>query len=300
MGTLPDGRVVRRVRLTAGGATLDILDLGAAVDGWLPAGADRSVVLGFNGDIEQRWRNRHVYPGVVCGRYLSRIRDGRFNLGGAWVQLATNDHGHTLHGGPDGFDLRTWEFEDVHADTATLRLHSPDGDQGFPGALTARVTYRLRADEVAVELHATTDAPTVVGLGSHPYFDVGANPLLTVPAESWIPVDEEFVARQGAAPVHGTSVDARTGLRVGPHPMLDFSYLVDGVGLRPMAGLAGDRGALEIAGDQPALQVFTGGALGGVALEVQREPNGPNRPDALATLHPGGEYRSTTHWTYQP
>lgn len=296
VGRLPDGRPVHRVRLRSGDASLDVLDLGAAVDAWRPTGAERSVVVGLDGDVEVRWRHRDVYPGIVGGRYLGRIRGGRFVLDGTEHRLATNEKGTTLHGGPDGFDRRTWSFAEVGDDAVTLELVSPDGDQGFPGTLTATVAYRLDEDAVSVALAATTDAPTVVSLGAHPYFDVGADPVLTVPASRWLPTDEANVPLSGSQPVDDR-VDARSGLAVGPGSDLDVTLLVDGDGPRPMARLAGADGVVEVEGDQPALQVFTAGALGGVALESQREPDGPNR-DADVVLRPGETWSSRMVWWF--
>ena len=297
LGRLPDGRVARRVRLRSGDARVDVLDLGAAVDAWVPAGAERSVVVGLD-DVAKRWRQRHVYAGVVGGRYLSRIRDGRFVLDDVEHHLAANDGPHTLHGGPDGFDARTWRLDDVGGDRVTLSLVSPDGDQGFPGALRATATYRLEPDALALELRAETDAPTVVSLGGHPYLDVGADPVLTVPAERWIRPDEDSVALPGSEPVDGSDVDARSGLPVPPGAGLDLAYLVDGGGLREMARLAGSGGTVVVEGDQPALHVFTDGDLGGVALEVEREPDGPNRAGAAAVLRPGEVYSSRVVWRW--
>lgn len=296
IGTLPDGRDVRRVRLARDGTRLDVLNLGAVVDAWWPAGADRSVIVGLGGDVAARWQHRGVYPGVMGGRYLSRIRDGRFELDGTVHQLATNDRRHTLHGGPDGWDRRTWDIGEAGAGHVTLSLHSPDGDQGFPGAVDVHVTYRLTADEVTIQISATTDAPTVMGPGAHPYFDVGAGATLTVPATHYLPVDDEQVAANGLEPVAGTSLDARDGLALRHGDGIDLSYRVDGQGLRTMATLAGDRGTVEVLSDLPTLQVFTDGALGGIALEAQRESNGPNRPGADWLLRPGEVFTSTTVW----
>lgn len=298
VGRLPDGRVVRRLRLASGDARLDVLDLGAAVDAWRPSGSDRGVLVGFDGDVTARWRHRGVYAGIVGGRYLGRIRDGRFTLDGAEHRLATNENGHTLHGGPAGFDSRTWTIGSVTSDSATLELVSPDGDQGFPGTLWASVMYHLSADTVTVELAATTDAPTVVSLGVHPYFDVGSDPVLTVPASRWLPTDDAQLPLPGSRPVDGDGMDARHGRVLGHGVSLDDTFLVDGTSHRLMARLEGPDGTVEVWGDQPALQVFTAGALGGVALEVQRDPDGPNRPGADAVLRPGETYRSRVEWRF--
>ncbi|MEH3032560.1 MAG: hypothetical protein PGN07_00605 [Aeromicrobium erythreum] len=299
LGTLPDGRIVRRVRLSHEGATLDVLDLGAAVDAWVPRGARRSVVVGFDGDVAARWERRGGYPNIVAGRVISRVRDGRFTLDGSTYQLATNENGHTLHGGPDGFDARTWTIDETGDDHVTLSLVSPDGDQGFPGTVVATATYRLTVDAVTIELEATTDAPTVVALGSHPYFHVGVDPVLTVPAERWVPVDDENVALPGSATVAGSGFDLRRGLPVGPETGLDASFLVDGEGPRLMARLAGGDGTVEVHGDQVALQVYTG-AERGIALEVQPESDAPNRTPEDVVLRPGGRFTSVAAWRFEP
>jgi len=297
-GRLPDGRLVRRARLNAGEASLEVLDLGAAVDAWRPKGSTRSVVVGLDGDVTARWRHRDVYPGIVGGRYLGRIRYGRFVLDGTEWRLATNENGNTLHGGPAGFDRHTWTIGAVSADSVTLHLVSVDGDQGFPGTLSASVSYRVSEDSVTVDLAATTDAPTVVNLGAHPYFDVGPQPMLTVPASRWLPVDDAKIPWRGSAQVDDSAVDARHGLVLGTAADLDATLLVDGTGHRCMARLAGSVGTVAVWGDQPALQVFTAGALGGVALEAQRVPDGPNRHGVDAVLRPGDTYRSHVEWHF--
>lgn len=300
VGRLPDGRAVNRVRIGSGDARLDVLDLGAAVDAWRPSGSGRGVVVGFDGDVAARWQHRGVYAGIVGGRYLGRIRDGRFTLDGTQRQLATNENGHTLHGGPAGFDSRTWTVSSVAGDSATLELVSTDGDQGFPGTLSASVTYRASGDTVTVNLSATADAPTIVNLGAHPYFDLGPDPVLTVPASRWLPTDDAQLPLPGSRSVEGDVMDTRNGRGVGPGVDLDDTFLVDGTGHRMMARLEGVDGTVEVWGDQPALQVFTAGALGGVALEAQREPDGPNRPGAAAVLRPGDTYRSHVEWRFTP
>ena len=112
---------------------------------------------------------------MASRRCANRIGGRRFTLDGQEYQLATNDRGSTLHGGPRGFGLRPWQVtaaEGGDQPRLALELVSPDGDEGFPGTLTARATYQLDGDTLTLTLEAWTDAPTVVNLSSHPYFNL--------------------------------------------------------------------------------------------------------------------------------
>jgi aldose 1-epimerase len=238
------------------------------------------------------------YSGVVVGRYANRIAGARFTLGDTEHRLVANEGTSTLHGGPDGFDRRTWTPLERTADTLTLGLVSPDGDQGFPGTLTATVEYRLDDDAVDVVLTATTDAATPVSLASHPYLDLGTGPVVTVPADRHLPLDPTGIPLPGSAPVEGTRFDLRRGVRVAAGPVVDHAWLVPGRGMREVARVSGARGTVVVTSDQPCVQVYTGSPAGGVAIEAQRVPDGPNRADADVVLRPGEVYSSRTRWAY--
>jgi len=147
-GRLPDGRPVHRVTLgSAPGLVLEVLDLGATVHALEVACGDgrrRGVVLG-QASVDDYLASGD-YLGGSIGRYANRIARGRFVLDGAEVRVGTHDRGNHLHGGPDGFDRRLWELVDHSGTEARFRLRSPDGDQGFPGNLTAETTYAVTAD----------------------------------------------------------------------------------------------------------------------------------------------------------
>lgn len=291
---------MERISLTSdGGARLEVLTLGAAVDAWRPAPGDGPSVV-VSRSVEDRLTQAQPYAGVVVGRYANRIAGASFSLDGVEHRLVASEGTSTLHGGVDGFDRRTWEVVGRAADSVTMQLVSPDGDQGFPGALTATVTYTLTDDAVGVELRATTDAPTVVSLASHPYLDLGPDPVLTVPASRYLPVDDDAIPLPGTADVDGTTFDLRSGRTVGPASGLDHALVVDGEGWRRHATLSSADGArtVVVASDQPCLQVYTGGPAG-VALEAQREPDGPHRDLDAVVLRPGEAYRSVTRWTYE-
>src|SRR6478672_12576291 len=168
-GQLPDGRDVRLLTIgSAPGPVVEVLTLGATVHRLLVDG--RNVVLS-HADVAERLASPD-YVGATIGRYANRIAGGRFDLGGTTVQLGTNDRGNNLHGGPEGFDVRLWDVASHTDDSIELTLTSPDGDQGFPGEVTARVRYAVAGSTVMVEMSATADAPTVVGMTNHAYFDL--------------------------------------------------------------------------------------------------------------------------------
>src|SRR5436190_1538862 len=163
------------------GPVLELLDLGATVHRlWVPGGdgVRRNVVLGHR--TAEEYLESADYIGGTIGRYANRIRGGRFVLDGETVQLATNERGNSLHGGPDGFDQRIWEVLEQTDEHVTMRLVSPDGDQGFPGRLTALARFAVDADSVQLTFEATTDAATVVSLTSHAYFNLDGDSTGTV------------------------------------------------------------------------------------------------------------------------
>ncbi|NUT33103.1 MAG: galactose mutarotase, partial [Hamadaea sp.] len=229
-GATPGGSEVDRWRLDNGhGVTADILTYGATLHGLAVDGAPLLLALP---DIAA-YAGRHPYLGAVVGRYANRIAHGRFELDGEAYAVAANEGDTTLHGGPDGFDRRIWTAEPLTGAAVRLTLTSPDGDQGFPGTLTASVTYTLDERGVlALDYEARTDRPTVVNLTNHAYFnlagaDAGANANsdveagtvlgheLSVDADAYLPIDEAAIPVGPPAPVAGTPFDLRTPQRLG-------------------------------------------------------------------------------------
>jgi aldose 1-epimerase len=332
-GALPDGREVEVLVLGAApGPVAEVLTLGASLHTLTVTcgdGARRDIALGHR-SVEDRLASP-AYVGATVGRYANRIAGASFELDGREVRLDPNEDRNSLHGGPDGFDRRLWEVVSQTDDEAVLELVSPDGDQGFPGTLTARVAYRVAGDVVTIELSATTDAPTVVNLTHHAYLDLegqGAGTVddhvLEVPADHYLPVDAGIPT--GIALVDGTPFDLRGPTRVGDaarsgHEQvvaaygLDHCLVVRGEGLRRHATLSSPRTAtrVELWSDQPGLQVFTanfdvpvpsldGGIYrmgDGLALEPQLFPDTPHHPEwPSAVLRPGETYRSTIQWRF--
>lgn len=270
------------------------------------------VVLGL--DDPRAHAGPHPYLGGIVGRYANRIAHARFALDGRTYALVANEGPHCLHGGAIGFDRVVWEAASRGDAAVELRHRSVAGDQGFPGTLETRVVYRLDADTLHVEMHATSDAPTVVSLTSHVYWnleDGGATPVhahqLAIAAQRYTPVDASLVPTGEIAPVAGTRFDFRSSRAIGgdyDHNFALDTTAPDGVAARLVAPRSGR--SLAVRTTLPGLQLYTGTCFdasrpfrdgvrtprsGAVALEAQHFPNAPNEPRfPSARLDPGEVY----------
>lgn len=163
--------------------------------------------------------------GKTPGRYANRIANGRFTLDGKEYGLPVNNGPNHLHGGPDGYQNRIWEAEEVAPGQIRFTIDSPDGDAGYPGNVRASVTYTWDDDNNLTILYdATTDAPTVINLTNHSYFnlaghDAGAvkamNQLLKLNCSRWLPTDGTLIPTGELASVEGTPMDFRKARKVG-------------------------------------------------------------------------------------
>lgn len=328
-GHMPDGRPVERLILQGeGGFAASILTLGASVQALQAPDAKgecADVVLGF--EAVEGYLERRSFFGATVGRYANRIAGAAFDLDGKRFDLPANDGPHALHGGPGGFDRALWTVEEVGAGSepfVTLGHVSPDGDQGFPGRLSVRLTYRIVAGlSLTLDFEAHCDAPTVVNLTHHGFFNLagvarGGGILdheLTVFADAILPVDAGLIPLQEQAlPVAGTPFDFRSGAEIGArirddHPQLRLGHGYDHCYRLPGGRTAAPRLAarmvhrgsgrgLELFTDQPGLQLYTGNWLDGTVagkqgrlhrqsdafcLEPQAFPDAPNRPDFPST-----------------
>ena len=227
-GTTPDGTEVERWTLSNGDTTMRVLTYGGVIQTLEVPDAEgevENVVLGF-ADLDGYVSEDDPYFGSLIGRYGNRIAEGRFTLDGETYQLPLNDGPNTLHGGPVGFSERVWTATDVSDDELAalqLELVSEDGDQGFPGTLTTTVTYILDAEaRLVVHYQATTDAPTVVNLTQHTYWNLageGSGDVydheLQLNASGYTPVDETLIPTGEVAPVEGTPFDFREPTAIG-------------------------------------------------------------------------------------
>ncbi|WP_307827391.1 aldose epimerase family protein [Planomonospora sp. ID82291] len=313
-GTTPAGEAVDRYLLSNGRLRVGVLTLGAIIQSIeLPDGTD--VVLGLPTVADYLTRSR--YFGAVVGRYGNRIAGGRFTLDGREHRLPLNNNGHSLHGGLTGFDKRIWRAEADGGRSVRLSLVSADGEEGYPGTLTASVAYTLTdRDELRIDYRATTDAPTVLNLTNHSYVNLaGAGDVLghvvTIEADHYLPVDEGKIPLPGApAPVAGTPYDFTRPVAVGARleGCYDHCYALRPGGMMRVEEPVSGR-AMEVTTSEPGVQFYTGHMLDGVAtpygrhaglcLETQHFPDSPNRPDYPSTvLRPGEEYASTTTYRF--
>jgi aldose 1-epimerase len=332
-----EGQTVQDITLTnAAGAVANVMTWGAVVrDLQVPHRSKlQRVVLGF--DTFEPYPAHSPHFGAIAGRFANRINRGAFRLDGKRRQLGLNQNSppgptgapkHHLHGGKTGFGKRNWTILRAAADSVTLGLVSPDGEEGYPGTLTATCTYALAAPAtLRVELSATTDKPTIVNLAHHSYFnldgsaDIGAH-LLTLDCPFRTPVDKDLIPTGEIASVAGTPYDfrkARPMARMAAERRVNFdaNFVRGGSGFgrcarveSPLNGLA-----MECWTDQPAVQFYDGakmavgpaglggaryGAHAGFCLEPQVYPDSPNKPHfTSAELWPGEVYSQLTEYRF--
>ncbi|WP_055489859.1 aldose epimerase family protein [Streptomyces sp. TP-A0356] len=311
-GTLPDGAPVYRWTLQRGGVRVRVLSYGGIVQSAeVPDrdGRPADVVLGFPG-LDGYLRHPEPYLGALVGRYANRIAGARFPLDGRIYALEPNNGPNSLHGGARGFDKRVWDVEPVEHGVRLSRV-SPHGEEGFPGRLDVSVTYTLDADgALGIAYEAVTDAPTVVNLTNHSYWNLaGAGNAggheLRIAASRFTPVDGDLIPTGAFGEVDGTRFDFRAERKVGSG--YDHSYVLDkGVTEAPVeVAVLRDPASgrvLTVATTEPGIQLYTADHLAdpfapgdGIALETQRFPDSPNRPEFPSTqLRPGEVYRSET------
>ncbi|NUO98897.1 MAG: galactose mutarotase [Nonomuraea sp.] len=306
-GTLPSGETVERVELSSGRLRADVLTYGAILRSLEVSGVN--VVLGL--DTLDDYLTRSRYFGAVVGRYGNRIANGRFTLDGHEHHLPVNNGPASLHGGTEGFDRKVWTITARTPESVTLELTSPDGDQGYPGTLTASITYTLAGDAIRLDYTAETDAPTVLNLTNHSYFNLkgGGDVLdhvITMAAGHYLPVDEAKIPTGELAPVKGTPFDFTEPHAVGERAdgAYDHCFVLDG-GIQVTAGGL----TMEVTTTEPGVQFYAGGMLDGVAtpfgpfaglcLETQHFPDSPNQPRFPSTvLRPGERFTSTTTYRF--
>jgi len=314
-GTLSDGTPVHRWTLERAGVRVRILSYGGIVQSLeVPDRDERAgnVVLGF-ADLDGYLTHPEPYFGALIGRYANRIAGGRFPLDEVTYALEQNTRPNSLHGGGRGFDKRVWDVAPLGEGVHGVRLSrvSAHGEEGFPGRLEVSATFTLdESGALRIAYEAVTDAPTVVNLTNHSYFNLGGSGSaggheLRLAASRYTPVDADLIPTGELADVTGTRFDFRQARKVGAG--YDHNFVLDGgvtETAREVAELhdpASGR-VLTVATTEPGLQVYTADHLSapfapgeGIALETQHFPDSPNRPEFPSTvLRPGGVFRSET------
>ena len=289
------------------------------------------VVLGYD-NIDQYVANPDNNYGGLIGRYGNRIANAKFTLDGAEYNLPQNNNGHCLHGGPKGYHAVVWDAKQLDNQTLELTYLSPDGEAGFPGNLSVKVTYKLTDDNaVDIRYEATTDKATVVNLTNHSYFNLSGVPgsqivdhQIMIDADTFTAVDETLIPTGVLESVEGTPMDLRQLVTVGkdidnPYQQLvygggyDHNWVLNNGGditkvaakvVSPTSGIV-----MEVYTNEPGIQFYAGNMMakegdkgklgvvypvrGALCLETQHYPDSPNQPSfPSVVVRPGETYKS--------
>lgn len=304
-------------------------------------GTFQDVVLGFDSVQAYYPENNLTDFGASIGRYANRINQGRFVLDEDTIQLPQNNFGHCLHGGGEmgtlGWQYRVYDANQPNDSTLVLTIVSPDGDNNFPGEVTAKVTYTLLNDNTLdIQYSGTTTKPTILNMTNHSYFNLSGNPskpitdnIVLVNADGFTPVDSTYMTTGEIAPVEGTPFDFRNAHAIGDNIKdfdneqikngngYDHNFVLNSKGdinvpavelYSPESGIY-----MTMYTTEPGVQLYTGNFLdgsvqgkkgivynqhAGVCLESQHYPDSPNKPEWPSTrLTPGETY--STHTVYK-
>ncbi len=316
-GKLEDGTAVEQFTLrNAGGMTVRLISYGAIINGVeVPDrnGAMTNVVLAT--DSLDRYV-RGFSAAAVIGRVANRIANARFTLDGVEYKLTANDGTNSLHGGRKGFAQKVWQAKGLppgdHEAAVQFTCLSRDGEEGYPGNLTAKVTYTLTdGNELRLDYEATTDKPTPVNLSNHAFWNLGGSGdvpgfELWLAADHYTPTDGQLLPTGEIAPVAGTPLDFTTPTPIGargsqlkPRPnVYDNNFVISGGGQSlVLAARAHDPKSgrtMEVRTTQPGVQLYTGNRRA-FCLETQHFPDSVNHTNFPSTiLRPGETFRSTT------
>lgn len=330
-GKTAGGETVRLYTLSnPAGIKVKLMTLGATlVSVETPDRAGRVAPITLHLNTLDEYLAGHPCLGSVCGRFANRIAKGRFTLDGVEHRLATNNGPNHLHGGIRGFHKVLWNSEPLQAaDSAGVKFTylSRDGEEHYPGNLTATATYTLTSDnQLKIEYTAVTDKPTVLNLTNHAYWNLagpGAKDCLghqlTIHADRYLPVDSGLIPLGELRPVRGTPMDFTTpqtiGSRIAEAGGYDHCYVVNhkqagdlSLAARAVEPTSGR--AMEVYTTQPGVQLYTAntthlvrksdgvtfGNHAGFCLETQHFPDAPNKPAFPSTvLRPGETFRELT------
>jgi aldose 1-epimerase len=336
-GKTSDGKAVEIFTISDHDLTVRITTFGArvvSIEAPDRNGKMADVVLGYD-NLGQYEKDKSTYFGSIVGRYGNRIAKGAFSIDGKTFHIPLNNNGNALHGGPAGFSTRVWTGAEI-PDGVEMTLVSPDGDMGFPGALTVHVRYTVVEHSLRISYSATTTKATVTNLTNHSYFNLAGNgkgsildEVLTIPADRYTPVDATQIPTGELAPVAGTPFDFRKPTAIGARINDANEQLKIGGGYDHNWVLNDDSDSLHVAAKvydpssgrtltvsttQPGVQFYSGNFLDGtqhgkygvtyeknaaLCLETQHFPDSPNHPKFASTLlKPGETLHSETVFTF--
>ncbi|MCV9385090.1 aldose epimerase family protein [Reichenbachiella ulvae] len=332
-GQMPDGSAVSLFTMkNDNGVIVKVTNYGGIITSLIAPDKDGNmgdIVLGY--DSLSGYLKSSPYFGALIGRYGNRIADAKFSLDGEEYQLQANDGKNHLHGGVKGFDKVLWDASSFKNETSAgvvFSRVSPDGEEGYPGNLTAEVTYALNNDnELTFEYKATTDKKTVVNLTNHAYFNLTGDPSQTIldhelelPANTFLSIDNTLIPTAQTA-VEGTPFDFTSATLIGARIGEENEQLAFGKGYDHCWVYTDSSDSLKFGGSlydpssgrlmniytmEPAIQFYSGNFLDGkltgkgginyqfrtgLCLETQHYPDSPNQPEFPSTvLEPGQEY----------
>lgn len=333
-GKMPDGHEVKIFTLTnKNGLKARVTEYGAIlVSMETPDKNGKLADLTHGYDDLAGWLTNTSYFGSTVGRFGNRIKDGKFTLDGKEYTLAKNNEPGgipcALHGGLKGFDKVLWKGKAVD-NGVEFSYTAKDGEEGYPGNLSVKVTYSLNdKNELKWEAKATTDAPTVLNIVHHSYWNLSGDPttsindhVLQLNAPSYLPTDAGLIPTGEIAPVAGTPMDFTKPHVIGERVESDFEaikfgggydhawVLEKGSGVRLAARVKDPKSGrvMEISTDQPAIQFYGGNFLDGtvagkhgvkyakrsaLCLETEGFPDSPNKPNFPSpVLRPGQTYK---------
>jgi len=295
------------------------------------------IVLGYD-SLDHYLNKPEAYFGAIIGRYGNRIAKAQFKLNDTLYQLAANNGPNSLHGGPKGFHNQVWTVDSYQPNQLVLSYLSKDGEEGYPGNLSVKVTYTLNdLNELKMDYEATTDKTTVVNLTNHAYYNLNGqgdstitNHELQIFASHFSAVDSTLIPVGAPVPVKGTPFDFTSAKVIGKDIAVDHIQIKNGLGydhnfvldkqspdelskaafvFAPSTGIT-----MEVFTTEPAIQFYSGNFLDGTlvgkknknypyrsafCLETQHYPDAPNQSAFPSTqLEPGKKYQTTTIYQF--
>ena len=333
--TLPGGEVKLYRLKNKNGLEMEVTNFGARVISIFTPdreGNFQDIVLGYD-NLDEYVNNPTSYFGAPIGRFGNRIADAQFTLDGETYQLEANNGPNNLHGWPGGYHNVVWTVEEANDQKLVLSYVSPDGQGGFPGTLTVKMTYALTDDnEFKIDYEAETDQSTIVNLTHHSFFNLNGagngdvtNHQLYINADHYTPVNDVLIPTGEIAPVEGTPMDFTTPHLIGERVDDDFeqltfaggydhNWVLNKEGGNESAQLAAvvvvpENGRkMEVFTTEPGVQFYGGNFMndiegkngqvyvrrGALCLETQHFPDSPNQPDfPSVVLNPGEKYTQT-------
>lgn len=322
--------------ISRGNISISVTDYGAALVNLFVKNKDGEfidVVLGFDNVTD--YEDDKYFLGVPVGRSANRIGGATFELNGQSYTLDKNEFGNNLHSGLDYYNKRIWKVHSQEEYKITFSLHSPDGDQGYPGAIDIHASYELAEnDTLVLDFYGVPSQDTIINMTNHSYFNLNGhdsgsilNHLITIDADFYTQINEEYISTGELVDVTGTPMDFRTGRILATDVDSDYEAIRIGGGydhnwvfkpydgLRPVAKAVGDQTGItmEMSTDLPCTQLYIGNYLdgkkgkagaayekrSGFCLETQYAPDAIHHENFESPVCKGGtEYKTTTTFRF--